>query len=228
MRATYLLLAALSIPAAATAQAEDCPAPPEGGDDISVYVEIPAYSVSHHLSASELTARFGGRSLDEDEWVAGFADIGEARYEWEHQSLDWAWRDDPQGNGCVAVRINVTFVFEGPIVLYVASDYPQGVACYDVTLRHEEEHYEVTMKLAETFERRLKRALENDPRVPKTWNPVRYYSAGERENALQLGVERATRVINGFVRQLNDNIANANQRMDTSLSYRRLEAECAG
>jgi hypothetical protein len=57
---------------------------------------------------------------------------------------------------------------------------------------------------------------------------LRYYSAGERENALQLGVERATRVINGFVRQLNDNIANANQRMDTSLSYQRLEAECAG
>jgi hypothetical protein len=226
MRATYLFLAALSIPTAAIAQAEDCPAPPEGGDDISVYVEIPAYSVSHALSASQLTDRFGWRSMEEDMRVEGFADVGQAQAEWEYESLAWGWRDDPLGVGCLAMKIGVTFWYDPPIVLYVASDYPQGVACYGAVLRHEQQHYEVTKELADAFGRRLKRALENDPKIAKTWNPVRYYSTGERENELRLSVERATRVINGFARRLNDDMADANERLDSPSSYRKVYADC--
>jgi len=164
--------------------------------------------------------------METDMQVEGFADIGEAQAEWEYEGLTWGWRDDPQGVGCLAMRIGVEFWYDPPIVLYVASDYPQDVACYDVVLRHEQRHYEVTRELAETFEQRLKRALENDPKIAKTWNPARYYSTGERENALRLSLERATRVINGFARQLNYDMASANQRMDTPLNYSRLYASC--
>lgn len=226
MRTAFPFLVAVLIPTAAAAQAEECPDPPERGDDISVHVEMPDYSVSHSLSASELTTRFGGRFTEPDMRVEGYADIGEAQGEWWHESLDWGWQEDPQGAGCMAMRIGVTFWYDPPIVLYVASDYAQEADCYGVILRHEQQHYEVTRELAETFERRLRRALQNDPRIAKTWNPVRYRSTEERENALRLSVERATRVINGFVRQLNDDMVSANQRMDTPLSYSRLYAEC--
>ena len=76
MRYQWLTLAALSWPAAAVAQTEDCPLPPDG-NDISVFVEIPEYSLSHALSAAELTAQFG-HLFPDDARVDGIADIGEA------------------------------------------------------------------------------------------------------------------------------------------------------
>ena len=224
MRNHWLILAALSWPAAAVAQAEDCPLPPDG-NDVSVFVEIPDYSLSHVLSAAELTSQFG-HLFPDDSRVDGIADIGEAYAEGEYQVVEWGWQDDPLGVGCFALEIGVTFWYEAPIVLYVASDYPQGTTCYGAILRHEQEHYEITRELAETFGRRLKRALENDPKIAKTWNPVRFYFAEEFEQVQHLSTQRAARVINGFLRRLNDDMEALHRRLDSTLSYERTYAKC--
>lgn len=224
MRNSPLILAVLLWPTAAVAQAEDCPSPP-AVDDISVFVDMPAYSLSHELSIAQLTAQFGD-DVRNDMQISGYADIGAAYTEVEYRSVEWRWNDDPPGVGCFALQIGVTFWYEAPIVLYVASDHPQGTSCYSAVLRHEQEHYEITQELAESLGRRLQRALENDLKIAKTWNPLRFYSTAELEQLQHLSTERANRITNGFLRRLNDDMKSQHQQLDSPRSYERTNAQC--
>ena len=186
---------------------------------------MPAYSLSHELSIAQLTAQFGD-DVRNDMQISGYADIGAAYTEVEYRSVEWRWNDDPPGVGCFALQIGVTFWYEAPIVLYVASDHPQGTSCYSAVLRHEQEHYEITQELAESLGRRLQRALENDLKIAKTWNPLRFYSTAELEQLQHLSTERANRITNGFLRRLNDDMKSQHQQLDSPRSYERTNAQC--
>jgi hypothetical protein len=227
MRIRTLVLSALLLwTAQAPAQVGECPPIPSSNDDIAVAVEIPPYGVSHALSASVLTGRYGTSSLEADVRVEGDADIGQAELLTEYESLTAGWSDDPEGAGCLALRLTMTLRYEAPITLYVASDYPRGSACYEAVLRHEQQHYEVTAELAKTFGRRLKNAIEKDMKIAKTSNPIRFETRHELGEVERLSLQRAQRVVDGFLRRLDDDIAAANERLDTPWSYEKVYAGC--
>jgi len=213
-------------PVPAFGQATECPAPGTVAEAISVSVEIPDYSLNHSLSASQLTARFADRSLQPDTRIDGYADIGPAEIRWQWSSVETRWPDDPQGTGCVAIEVDVSFVFAKSSILYVSSDYRVGGSCYEAVLSHEQQHYEATMDLVDTFGRRLKPALENDPRIATAGNPDRYYSAGQRDVALDRNTKRVERIVTGYARRLNDDMTKANRRLDQPSSYERVYAGC--
>ena len=212
-------------PTAAFAQADLCPPTDDRAGSVTVAVVIPEPVWEYRYGRDQLTARFGSH-LGASERIEGYAEIPDAMIQWQWSSIESRWSDDPGGTGCVAVHVDVEFVFRAPVVLYVASEHREGSSCYDAVSRHEAEHYDVTMDLVESFGRRLQPALENDPNIATVHRPVRYQSAAGRQAVLDAILKRIEKIITGYTRRLNDDMKKANERLDRPSSYRRVFEDC--
>lgn len=210
----------LAIAAGAPAVAAVCGEPPPAA---SVEIDISELEVvfDHRRSKAELTR------LASQEYGYGHAEghvvfgLTTGRMQ-SRLAIETAGRERSDGVYCIwPTRVVASIVFDGPLTVHVAREYPKGTCQHRAVLKHEMEHVEVYEASLRDYQKRLRRALEQALRkggFPAT-DRDRDQAAGEIRDKLQPAFERA-------IAEAQSERDRRNASLDSPEGYRRARDLC--
>jgi hypothetical protein len=128
-----------------------------------------------------------------------------------------------RGNMCVwADSVEVRFGFT-KMDVFLSSRYPEGGCAYQVVLGHENEHVAINNRIMAKYRILMERALRTNKTIPTKANPLAVRSMQQGRTAITQSINR---IVKPLYAQFQKEVQAANDRIDTTVNYRRTQAKC--